>query len=39
MLLAHEYMHREYEIREADKKTRFLAGVTRIEFAALKSAI
>jgi hypothetical protein len=29
MILAQEYMHREYEIREADKKTWFLAGVSR----------
>jgi hypothetical protein len=39
MVLAQDYMHCKYEIREADKKTWFLAGVTRIEVAALKSAM
>jgi hypothetical protein len=39
MVLAPDYMHREYEIRDKDKKTWFHAGETRTEFAPLKAAL
>jgi hypothetical protein len=39
MVLAQDYMYREYKIRDIDKKKWFLAGVTRTEYTALKSAM
>jgi hypothetical protein len=39
MVPAPEFMHREYEIRDDDKKKWFLAGLTRTDYTALKSAM
>jgi hypothetical protein len=39
MIPAPAYMHREHEIRDNDKKTWFLAGVTREEYKPLKASM